>query len=264
MTDRLAHFTSSLRERTTLLKLAGVPALISQPEGEGPTPLLLWLHGRTANKELDAARYLRLIRAGIAVCAIDLPGHGEREDLDLHDPAALPDLLRLGLAEVDEVLAALREGRWSKQLRADRMAMGGMSAGGMITLRRLCDPHHFRCAHVESTAGDFQAAAGSPQDRWIAARMNGLDPALHLAGWAPLPLLALHSERDALAPVAGIRRFVERLRDHYHRRGADPELARLHTWPETGAPLEHAGFGRVAGESRKLMLAFLGEHLRLD
>jgi len=34
------------------------------------------MHGRTANKELDPGRYLRLIRAGIAVCAIDLPGHG--------------------------------------------------------------------------------------------------------------------------------------------------------------------------------------------
>ncbi|RMG08471.1 MAG: alpha/beta fold hydrolase [Planctomycetota bacterium] len=262
MNDRLAAFPRSLRERTRLLRLGPAPALLVLPAGEGPFPLFVWLHGRTANKELDSARYLRLLRAGIATLALDLPGHGEREDFALQAPSALPDLLQAALAELDPALEALRAEPEAPRIAWERLALGGMSAGGMITLRRLCDPHPFRCAAVESTAGDFVAAAGGrARDRMLVARMRGLDPSEHLEGWEPLPLLALHSARDEIAPLAGIEAFFARLREHYRARGADPGLLRLHVFPETGAPREHAGFGRQAAKARALLLEFLGEHL---
>jgi dienelactone hydrolase len=259
---RIAHFSRSLRERTRIGRVGPAPALVVLPEGDGPFPLLLWLHGRTVSKEIDSARYLRLLRAGIATCAIDLPGHGEREDPALHAPGALPDLLGQAHAEIDGVIDALGAVPEADRLDPARFAMGGMSAGGMVTLRRLCDPHRFRCAVVESTAGDFVAAAGGrARDRMVVAAMQGLDPAQHLDGWRPLPLLALHSAKDEVAPLAGIERFLERLEAHHTARGADPALVERLVFPETGAPAEHAGFGRRAGDARKRLLVFLGARL---
>lgn len=259
--SRIAHFPTSLRERSTLRRLgAGVPALLVEPEradgaADRPAPVVVWLHGRTVSKEIDTARYTRLMRAGIGVCALDLPGHGERKDPALEAPDALAELMSQALGELDAVIDDLRAVAW---VDPERLAIGGVSAGGMIALRRLGDPHPFRCAAVEATAGDF---ARIDEPRFHAARQRGLDPISRLAAWRPLPLLAMHSEADQVVPVAAIRSFVEAVRARYASVGAPPDLARLITWPSTGAPEEHMGFGRTSGEARQHLLAFLLEHL---
>jgi pimeloyl-ACP methyl ester carboxylesterase len=225
--------------------------------------MLLWLHGRTVSKEIDSARYLRLLRAGIATCAIDLPGHGEREDLALQAPSSLADLIAQTVSEIDTVLDALRAGPFGSRIRWDALAMGGMSAGGMVALRRLCDAHPFRCAVAESTAGDFVAAAGGKaKDRMHVASMRGLDPAQNLAEWRPIPLLALHSEKDEVCPLPGISDFVGKLQKRYADAGADASQVVLKTWPSTGAPREHAGFGKRSHEARTLLIEFLQANLR--
>lgn len=283
---RIAHFPTSLRQRASLRRLgADVPALLIEPEagqvartGDGRAPVVVWLHGRGVSKELDSARYTRLMRGGLGLCALDLPGHGEREDPALQAREALPLLLGQTLAELDAVLDDLRRVPW---VDPARLAIGGMSGGGMVALRRLGDPHPFRCAAVEATAGDFSRAvappasaapAGTPtaggpatsdrvERRFEAARLRGLDPLSRLAAWRPIPLLAMHSEADAVVPVAAIRGFVEALRARYAAEGAPRDLARLITWPHTGAPQEHQGFGKRAGEARQHLLAFFSEHL---
>ena len=264
MSDRLAHFTRSLRDRTTRVRLGPAPALVVLPEGARPAPLLVWLHGRTASKELDAARYLRLLRAGVGTCALDLPGHGERADPALQAPQALAPLLARALGELDGALAALLEHpTLGPRVDPERLALGGMSAGGMVTLRRLGEPHRFRCALVEAAAGDLNAAGEALSelgDRWGEARRAGLDPRDHVGGWRPIPLLALHSRADVLVPVVAIERFVVALRAHYRRLGAAAPIE-LRTWERTGAAHEHAGFGRRAGEARRLATEFLTAHL---
>jgi alpha-beta hydrolase superfamily lysophospholipase len=256
---RLAHFTTSLRARSALARLGpDVPALLVEPEAlppSGRAPVVVWLHGRTVSKELDTARYTRLMRANVGVCALDLPGHGEREDPALQAPDALPELLERMLGELDAVVDDLGRRSW---VDPARLALGGVSAGGMVTLRRLCDPHPFRCAAVEGAAGVF---ARPGEARFVRARLARLEPLAHLEGWRPLPLLALHSELDEVVPVAAIRSFMDALRARYAAQGADPDLARLVTWPRTGAPHEHQGFGRVAGEARARLVEFLDAHL---
>jgi dipeptidyl aminopeptidase/acylaminoacyl peptidase len=260
--DRLvaAKWPTSLRQRSTLLRLGSVPAVLVTPEGEGPWPLVLWLHGRSVNKEIDSARYHRLQRGGIAVCAIDLPGHGERHDPRLQGLHALADLLEQALAEVDPVLEAVLERE--PRLDPQRLALGGVSAGGMVTLRRLGKTHPFRCAAVECTGGDL-SLAGAPE-RYRPVVERGLDPGPHVTSWRPIPLLALHSEADQVIPVAAIRAFVDALREHYRVSGAEPNLARLETWPETGAPHEHLGLGKRAGQARLRLLEHLQTHLGID
>ena len=144
----------ALDERTKRETLAGeIPALIAHPNWERPAPLVLWMHGRTSRKEIDSGRYLRLIRAGLAVCAIDLPGHGDRFEAPLQEAGGTVDLLARAQPEVDRAIAALFDGPHARHLDRERLGVGGISAGGMVTLRRLCEPHGFSCAAVEATTG---------------------------------------------------------------------------------------------------------------
>lgn len=288
MDPRFAQLPKALAERTRLARFepeqldGGIPALLAHPD-EGwddpgapaptPRPVVLWMHGRTVNKELDPGRYLRWLRApggGIATCAIDLPGHGDRFEKSAQGSSATLDVVEKAAGEVDRVLRNLGGDRWRGAFDLSRVAIGGMSAGGMVTLVRLCWPHSFVCAAVESTAGDFQqmrthteffTRGGRDPQGELATR---LDPRRSLAEWRPIPFLALHSEKDSWVPVSAIRSFTDALKERYAGAGADPALVELVTWPETGAPNEHAGFGRVANEAKNLQTDFFARHLTAD
>jgi alpha-beta hydrolase superfamily lysophospholipase len=264
--DRFKQFPAALASQTRTAHLGSIPALLAHPDWNTPAPVVIWLHGRTANKELDPGRYLRWIRAGIAACAIDLPGHGERLDPAMQTPERSLDLIEQGLAEVDRIVDSLSNSDWSQALDLNRLALGGMSAGGMITLRRLCNPHPFRCAAVEATTGNLADLYHPTSGRkWSVDhptnRVAALDPMQHLPTFTPLPLLALHSETDELIPVQGQREFIESLRAHYCQAGADPALIEWTTWPSTGAPQEHIGFGRVSNDAKNAQTAFLRKWL---
>jgi dienelactone hydrolase len=259
----------ALEERTRFETLAGgVPALIAHPDWEARAPLVLWMHGRTSRKEIDSGRYLRLIRAGIAVCAIDLPGHGDRSEARLQDAEGTVEMLAAALPEVDRVLESLLGGPHGAMFDGGRLGIGGISAGGMVTLRRLCEPHGFACAAVEATTGWLEGLyfpEGGGEGRWpvdhAREAVEAVDPMAHLDGFEPLPLLALHSQADELVPFSVQDRFIGRLRDHYEAKGADPELVELTTWAETGAPQEHLGFGRFSNEAKNLQVEFFQKRL---
>lgn len=258
-----AKLPAALAAQTRFVRLGpgAIPALLAHPDWATPAPTVVWLHGRTVNKELDNGRYLRWIRAGFAACAIDLPGHGERFDAHLQQPRHVLELLQRALPEIDQTVTALGGGEFRGVFDLARLALGGMSAGGMITLRRLCEAHPFRCAAVEGTAGDLALLytgdrAPSPTDQPVLAALN---PITHLDGWRPIPLLALHSEADEIVPLACIKGFVDALRARAAAE-AVPDAGRLvtlKTWPTTGAPQEHSGFGRVANEAKTAQVDFL-------
>jgi len=275
--ERLSALPAGLRTRTRFVRLAedvvegGVPALLAHPEenwwemeSPAPAPVVVWMHGRTVSKELDPGRYLRWVRAGIAACAIDMPGHGERFDASMQGAeTGLAIVKRVAEVELDAVVRALAEARWRGAFDIERMGVGGMSLGGITTMVRLCTPHDFRCATVEAAAGDFGAmrnrrAFTHPEERGaLSGLAKELDPYSRLDGWRPLPFLALHSEKDEWVPVEGIRSFVLALREHYAAQGADAESVQLVTWPETGAQYEHVGFGRMSNEAKNVQTEFL-------
>jgi dienelactone hydrolase len=267
MLDRFKQFPAALASQVRSVRLAGsIPALVAHPDWSTPAPVILWLHGRTANKELDPGRYLRWIRAGIAACAVDLPGHGERLDPAMQSPERSLDLIESGLAEVDTIVRAIADSEWAGALDMNRIGIGGMSAGGMITLRRLCNPHGFRCAAVEATTGNLALLYHPTTGRtWMVDhpvdRIARLDPMQHLDSWSPVPLLAMHSEADRMIPVEGQRQFIEALRERYRDAGANPGLIEWMTWPTTGAPEEHIGFGRVSNDAKNAQTAFFNRWL---
>lgn len=275
MTDRFAQFPRALRERARAERAGDVPLLLAHPDWLKPAPVVVWLHGRTVSKELDPGRYLRWVRAGIAACAIDLPGHGERADPALREPGRSLDVLLAALPEIDRVLEFLAEPRFGSVIDLDRVAIGGMSLGGMTALRRLCDDHPFVCAAVESTTGWLEglyfperwgAPAATP--RWPVLHNPALvaraDASAHLRTFRPLPLLALHSASDEVVPFGAQDRFIERLREHYASQGADPTLIEIKTWERTGAENEHNGFGRFANDAKNAQTAFFARWLRPD
>lgn len=228
------------------------------------------MHGRTVSKELDNGRYLRWVRAGFAAVALDLPGHGERFDATLQSPVRTLDVLTQMIGEIDHVIEALADGTVSQAnvFDLDRLAIGGMSAGGMCALRRCCDPHPFAAITVEGTAGNLERLYLEPSTP-LARRLASHDPAkvrslsamANMTGWRPIPLLALHSEADAVVPVGCMSSFVEALGRHYASGGADPAMLTMRTWPTTGAPDEHNGFGRVAAEAKTIQTEWLGRVL---
>ena len=264
--------TTRLAVETTPYGDGGVPALLTHPEdgwdAEGasptPAPVCLWFHGRTVNKELDAGRYLRWKRMGIAGCAIDLPGHGERSgDPALQQPGSTLLLAEQAAREIDLVLEDLASDRFNGAFDLSRVAIGGMSAGGMVTLLRVCSlglENRFKAVVLEATTGDF---ASMHWPRVSAERVEALSPVNHVADMPTVPMLAVHSKVDEVVPFGPMEAFIEMVREEYARRGVDPDLAKMHAWDETGAPSEHMGFGRVTNETKNLENGFLGEWLQM-
>lgn len=271
MHPRFAAFPEALATRARAARVTHdrIPVLLAHPDWRTPSPTVVWLHGRTVSKELDPGRYLRLIRAGMAVCAVDLPGHGEREGARWHEPSHTLDVVEQAVGEIDGIVRALAGVEDGAAFDLGRVALGGMSAGGMVTMRRLCEPHGFRAGVVEGASGLLSELyfprPGAQRKPWPVdhprARVEGLDPSRHLTGWRPLPFMSIHTTGDAVVAFETQREFVERLRAHYLVCGADPDApatrVELVTFTDTGAPLEHAGFGRYANEAKNAFVGFL-------
>lgn len=227
--------------------------MLVHPDWEAgtPVPVLIWMHGRTARKEIDPGRFLRLMRSGIGACAIDLPGHGERYDEALQDPAATLDVVLRMIGEIDEVVDVLGD---IPVFDPERLVIGGMSAGGMVALARLCRKHPFVGATVEATTGSWEHQRHRAMFRSHEGdTISNVNPIENLAGWREIPVQAFHCVLDEWVGFDGQKLFLDTLRDRYER----PELIELVSYEETGAPYEHAGFGRMASDAKNRQRDFL-------
>lgn len=262
MPQPLGQFPRSLLAHALWRRIDGIPTVFMHPamKADPPSgahlasdaprlPTVLWLHGRTVNKELDPGRYQRLLAAGMAVIAMDLPGHGERADPALQQPGSLAALIDAALPEIDRLAS------WCTTqpgIDSARLAIGGMSAGAMIAACRLCSAHPFTGLLMESSTGDLLTLPRAA-DRG-GGRLAALNPIDRLVDWREIPVLALHSELDSVVPIGSQRRFIDALR---RRATTLRERITLHSWPATAAPNEHAGFGRVAADAKLLGTQFL-------
>jgi len=281
MLERFTRLPSALQAaaRWQRLGVSNIPAMIVHPDwdsaeavanpsggpstgtSEGPSggaPVVIWMHGRTARKEIDPGRPLRLLRTGIGFCAVDLPGHGERYDGALQHPSHSLDLILQMIDEIDEIIDALRE---MGLFDPHRMAIGGMSAGGMATLARLCHEHPFRCASVEAATGSWshQRHREMFRDRTGEAIAHH-NPLANLPGWREIPLQAFHSRGDEWVDFEGQRIFLDALRARYR----DRDLIEFIIYEDTGAPYEHAGFGKHAADAKQRQREFFARHLLPD
>jgi dienelactone hydrolase len=248
MIERFAQMPSSLKAnaRSELLGPNNdIPALLVHPNWENgtPAPIVLWMHGRTASKELDPGRYLRWMRAGIGACAVDLPGHGERADAPRQGPEHSWDVLTQMVSEIDSIVESLKQ--FSFDL--SRVAIGGMSLGGMAALGRLTRPHPFICASVEATTGKWAGEdARSRFAQRVASETRALEPIMNLEGWREIPIQFIHAKHDEWVSYQSQAEFVAALRAKYR----DPSLIEFIEYDHTGAPYEHIGFGTMSNDAK--------------
>lgn len=254
MSTKFDQLPSALQRQSSLEKLGptGVPALLVRPEcpSEAPPPLVLWIHGRTAYKELDPGRYLRFMRSGIATCAIDLPGHGERSNRSLQSSEHVLEVVIQMVEELDDVA---RDAIAALGCDPERIGIGGMSAGGMATLARLTKPHRFMAASVEATSGNWSFQARLPMLRSSGTNLlRQWDPIEHLQDWREIPLQAFHCKADEWVPFEAQNSFIESLRNQYE----NPDLIDWMTYDHTGTLHEHMGFGLHAADVKEKQRSF--------
>jgi len=275
--DRFKQLPKSLQAKSKHIRLGdtlgnNVPALIVHPDldkpQQTPRPWVLWFHGRTVYKELDPGRYNRWARAGIGSIAIDLPGHGERLTKDGHSPSQTIHNLTQAINEIPAILESVAD---LQIFDMKKSAIGGMSAGGMIALRYLCNQHHFLGATIECTTGDLLGLYFPPDpskpgpwrihhDR---TEVQNIDTQTHLANFKPIPLLAMHNKGDEVIPYELQSNFIQTLSAHYTSHNADPNLIQFITYDNTGTIQEHAGFGKYASQAKDHQLTFLKQLFNL-
>jgi pimeloyl-ACP methyl ester carboxylesterase len=241
----------------TIEQFGEVPALIIKSDDQ-PKPFLFWIHGRTADKELDPGRYLRYVRRGINICAVDLPGHGERFVASLQEPEAAYEVVKQMSEEVDGVLESLAT---IDGFDLQRAAIGGMSAGGLASILRLVHPHPFKAAVLEATMGQWRLS----RHHKIFSHLSDVEfaasnPADQLDHWREIPIVSFHSRHDEWMPYAAQEEFIARLKQRYQA----PEKIEFVTFEHTGSPKEHLGFGRESAFVKDVQVEFLARALEVS
>ena len=234
-----------------------IPTLLVRQDNQ-PRPFIVWLHGRTADKELDPGRYLRYVRRGINVCAVDLPGHGERFVSALQEPEQILEVLQAMVGEIDDLLDGL-SGLGGFDM--NKAAIGGMSAGGIASTIRLLRSHTFKAVVLEASMGSWGEQRDHPMFSGLSEeQFNALNPAENLEEWSNIPLLAFHNRHDQWIPYTAQSAFIHALQHRYE----DPDLIELVSFDHTGAPHEHMGFGRQSAFVKEVQVEFVARHLRVD
>ena len=223
--------------------------------GRRDTGTEVGLESVAADLQLPAIEYEVIVHAANLALA---SAHASRRalllDADLRQPDRSLDVVRQMLSEIDPIVDALDA---MGLFDLDRAAIGGVSAGGMTALARLCTEHRFRCVAVEATTGSWRHQTHRPMFRDRGEAAAGLDPIEHLDGWREVPFQALHARYDEWVPIEGQQVFIDALRRHYR----DPHLIEFIRYDRTGAAYEHAGFGCMASEAKNQQLDFLKRRL---
>ena len=195
--------------------------LMLPPGADTPGPALVWLHGGPESEERPGFAPLLqwLAAAGIAVFAPNVRGSsgrgrtfmqaddGDRRAHSITDVrAAAAHLVRTGIAD------------------PDRVAVGGRSYGGYLTLAALTRfPDVFRAGIDVCGMSDLQAFYAGTEP-WVAssaateygdprsdgALLRALSP-IHLADRIAAPLLVVHGAHDTNVPLGEAHRIVAAL-----------------------------------------------------
>ncbi|PWW57050.1 dipeptidyl aminopeptidase/acylaminoacyl peptidase [Actinokineospora spheciospongiae] len=230
------------------------------PEGEGPHPVLLAVHGGPFMYYgwglYDEAQVYA--DAGYAVV---LPnprgsaGYGER-----HGRAIVG---AMGTVDAVDVLAVLDAVLDRPDLDADRVGVMGGSYGGWMT--GWLAAHHgerFTAAWSERAVNSWESFVGSSDIGWWFAEAYCGQGAAALAAQSPLthadaitiPFAVVHSEQDWRCPVEQAQRMFVALR----RNGVDAELI---LFPGEGHELTRSGSPRHRAQRFATVLDWWARHL---
>lgn len=213
---------------------------IVRPDGDGPHPVLLMIHGGPFTQYgwrlFDEAQ----VYAGAGYAVVMGNPRGSSGYGEAHGRAVIGDVGEVSAADLLALLdAALR----SPDLDQSRVGVLGGSHGGYMTTWLAA--HHgarFRAAVSERAVNAIDSFAGSSDIGWFFAdALYGEDPAavarlspLTYANMIDTPLLIIHSEHDWRCPVEQAQRLFVALK----RRNAEVEML---LFPGEGHELSRSG-----------------------
>ncbi len=242
-----------------------VDAWVYVPDGEGPFPVLLNIHGGPASEYgfYFFDEFQVYVSAGYAVVAANPRGSEGRgrEWLQAVTGAGW------GVVDMEDITAVIEEAlRRDARLDPSRAGIMGGSYGGFLTTWAIARDDRYHSAVVERALIDWESFGGTSD---INRDFSGLYlyPATagdHQALWKASPLAAadrittptliIHSEDDLRCPIGQAEQFFTALL----RKGIEVEMIRF---PEEGHELSRSGAPRHRVERFEHILAWHDRHL---
>lgn len=266
---RLTDLSAPLRERgivepveLTVTGRDGYPVhgWVFVPEGEGPHPVLLNIHGGPfasyTGALFDEAQVY--VAAGYAVVQCNprgSAGYGQEHGRVIRQ--------RMGTVDLHDVLDFL-DGAIAETpgLDADRVGIMGGSYGGYLTAWTIAHDHRFAAAIVERGFLDPDYFVGTSDiGSFFGDEYTGTDPEL-MRSQSPqavvdqvrTPTLVLHSSADLRCPLGQAERYYAALK----RRGVETELV---IFPGEDHELSRSGRPRHRRERFDVILDWWARHL---
>lgn len=188
------------------------------PEGEGPHPVLLNIHGGPFSQYgwglFDEAQTYAAAGYAVLMCnPRGSSGYGQQHGRSIQAAMGTLDLQDV-LGFLEGVLAA------HPDLDAGRLGVMGGSYGGYLTAWTIAQDHRFTSAIVERGFLDPLSFIGSSDIGWFFAEAyTGSDPQ-HILTQSPFaqvdkvrtPALVIHSEEDLRCPVEQAQRYYTALK----------------------------------------------------
>jgi uncharacterized protein len=197
-------------------RLDGIAWCLWLPDGEGPWPAVLVLHGAGSRKENHADYARAAVAQGMAALTFDNRGHG-----DTHGP--------LGAGVIDDLAGLAAWLAQRREIDGERIGVRGSSMGGLLAI------------HAAAQSDDIAAAVAiCPAAQWMLAEdvqrvLDGRPPpagsalsemridAPALAEWldrndveeaavrmGSKPLLLIHARGDEVVPYTQSEKLYER------------------------------------------------------
>lgn len=212
------------------------------PEGEGPHPVLLVIHGGPFAQYgwgyFDEAQVYAAAGYAVLLCnPRGAAGYGQAHGRIIKEA--------MGTVDLDDVLAYL-DGALAEfgAMDTERLGVMGGSYGGYLTAWTIAHDHRFQAAIVERGYLDPPSFVGSSDIGWFfSAGYTGTDPAQVEAqnpfakiGDVRTPAFVIHSEEDLRCPIEQAQRYYTALK----MQGVETELlifpGETHELSRAGSP----------------------------
>lgn len=269
---RVTDFSAPLREagvvtptELTVPSKDGYPVhgWVAVPDGEGPHPVLLMIHGGPFAEYgvhlFDETQVL--VGAGYAVVYCNPRGsrtYGESHGRSIRQA--------MGTVDLDDVLAFL-DGAVAQDSRLDGSRTGvlGGSYGGYLTAWTIAHDHRFAGAIVERGFLDPEYFLGTSDIGWFFGTQYVGEDREQIEAQSPqavvdrvtTPTLVLHSEQDLRCPLGQAERYFQSLK----RNGVEAELV---VFPGENHELSRAGRPRHRLQRFEIILDWWARHLPVD
>lgn len=196
---------ATVSRRRLLIDVArsGIPAMFLVPQSRRPIPAVLLLHGFSSTKErLSSTMGRPLAARGIASLAVDLPLHGDRDDVLIDRARANPlALIKEWNRALAEAKAAIEWLSGLDEIESRRISIAGYSLGSYIALQTAVNEPRI-LAVILAAGGDLPE---TPWTNMVRMMSNPIKSAAALNG---KPLLMLNGKFDrTILPAQAERLF---------------------------------------------------------